>query len=257
MKLNIGMIIGLAGGVLGGSVGLAAAWAADPIMGAIMTVVVVGMFFLIYRVFLKPAMDYNRLLKGGLRGTGTIISISETGTRINNQPLCKIELNVEVAGQPSFTTTTKTVISYFQASQFQPGTQVPLMIDPKDHQKVMLMRQGDTNKVNNPLSNASPQQIDELKLKLAEMQKENDQIKINGIYSKAIVTKFTNMGVNVNGSNPLATLEIQVMPDNEPAFGAIVKGVIKQSSIPLYQPGEEIFVKYDPVDRTKVTIEHS
>jgi hypothetical protein len=257
MKLNIGMIIGLVGGLVGGIVGLVAAFSADPLVGAGVGLMIAFMFFIIYRAFLKPAMDYNRLLKSGLRGTGTILSISETGTRINNQPLCKIDLQVEIQGQPSYTTTTKSVISYFQASQFQPGTQVPVMIDPKNNMKVMLMNKGDAKSETNPLNNASPQQMDELKLKLAEMQKEHLRIKEVGIYSKAIVTKFTNMGVNINGNNPLATIEVQILPDNEPAFSASVKGVIKNSSIALYQPGEEIFVKYDPMDKTKVAIEHS
>ena len=97
----------------------------------------------------------------------------------------------------------------------------------------------------------------ELALQLEEMEAENNRIKAIGIYSKAIVTKYTAMGVNVNGNNPLVTLEIQVLPDDEPAFGATVKGVIKQTSVQLFKPGEEIFVKYDPYDKTKVSIEHS
>ena len=52
-------------------------------------------------------------------------------------------------------------------------------------------------------------------------------------------------------------MEIQVLPDNEPAFSSIVKGVIKDTNVSFYQPGEEIFVKYDPNDKSKVAIEHS
>lgn len=257
MKLNAGMVIGLAGALIGGSVGLAAAFMADPLVGVGVGLMLALMFFIIYRAFIKPSMDYNRLLKIGIRGTGTILSVTETGTRINNQPLCKIELQVEIPGQPVYVATTKRVISYFQITQFQQGTQVHVMVDPANNQKLQIMNAGDAGASNNAAANASPQQISELKEKLEELQRENDRIKSIGIYSKAIVTKFTNMGVNVNGNNPLATIEVQVMPENEPAFGATVKGAIKNSSIPLFQPGEEIFVKYDPGDKTKVTIEHS
>jgi hypothetical protein len=257
MKLNAGMIIGLAGALIGGSVGLAAAFMADPLVGAGVALMLVFMFFIIYRAFLKPSLDYNRLLKTGIRGTGTILSVTETGTRINNQPLCKIELQVQLPNQPVYVATTKRVISYFQITQFQQGTQVQIMVDPANNQKLQIMNQSDANKETNPVANASPQQMNELKEKLEELQRENTRIKEIGIYSKAIVTKFTNMGVNVNGNNPLATIEVQVLPDNEPAFGATVKGAIKNSSIPLFQAGEEIFVKYDPSDKTKVTIEHS
>lgn len=257
MKLNPGMIIGIAGAAIGGSVGMAVAFMSDPIMGLVITAVMLFMFFIMYRAFIKPSLDYSRLQKTGIQATGTILSISETGTRINNQPLCKIELQVELPGKPAYIAITKTVISYFQAAQFLPGTKVPLFVDPINNQKVAMVRQGDLKANGNPLVNASPENIEALKEKLAELQKSNDAIKATGIYSKAIVTKFTNMGIMVNGNNPLATIEVQVLPDNEPAFGATVKGAIKDTSIPLFQPGEEIFVRYDPTDKSKVTIEHS
>jgi hypothetical protein len=257
MKLNAGLIIGLVGGLIGGVVGLAAAWMADPITGVVLSVVMCFVFFVMYRAFIKPNMDYSRLLKTGIRGTGKVLSISETGTRINNQPLCKLELQVQIPGQVVYTAVTKTVISYLQASQFYTGAEVAVMVDPANHQKLVLLRKEDAAKINNPLVNASPGQIEEFKEKLLELQRENDEIKAIGIYSKAIVTKFTNLGVNINGNNPLASIEIQVLPDNEPAFAATVKNPIKESSVPLFQPGEEIFVKYDPNNKTRVAIEHS
>lgn len=257
MKLNAGAVIGLVGGLIGGSVGLAVAFIADPIMGGIMALVLTLMFYIMYRAFIKPSMDYKRLLKVGIRGTGTILSVSETGTRINNQPLCKIEMQVEIPGQPVYTATTKRVISYFQIAQFQAGSQFHIMVDPANNQKFQIVNKGDEGAANQLTSNASPQQLKELNEKLLEMEAENNRIRSVGIYSKAIVTKFTNMGVNINGNNPLATIEIQVLPENEPAFGAVAKNAIKNSSIPLFQPGEEIFVKYDPNDKTKVAIEHS
>ncbi len=257
MKLNAGLVIGLAGGLIGGAVGVASAFMADPIIGVVISVVMCGVFYIMYRAFIKPGLTYARLLKTGIRGTGTILSVAETGTLINRQPLCRIELQVELPNQPAYTATTKRVISYFQVTQFQAGAKFHVMVDPTNNQKVLIMDKGDVKEQENVLANASPQQIGELQAKLAEMQKLNDEIKAIGIYSKAIVTKFTNMGVNVNGNNPLASIEIQVLPDNEPAFAATVKGAIKHSSISLYQPGEEIFVKYDPNDRTRVAIEHS
>jgi hypothetical protein len=257
MKLNPVLLISLGIAAIGGGIGLFAAFSTEPMVGVFMVPFLFFMFFMVYRSFIKTSFNLSRLLKKGIRGTSTVLSVAETGTLINRQPLCRIEMQIEIPGQPAYNATTKRVISYFQVSQFQPGTQLHVMVDPANNQKVEIMNASDAKNENNPLANASPQQMDELKEKLAEMQKENDRIKAVGTYSKAIVTKFTNMGVNVNGLNPLATIEIQVMPDNEPAFGATVKGVIKQTSIQLYQPGEEIFVKYDPYDKSKVAIEHS
>jgi hypothetical protein len=61
----------------------------------------------------------------------------------------------------------------------------------------------------------------------------------------------------VNGNNPYAELELEVLPDLSPAFSAKTKGVIAETSIPKYQPGQEIFVKYDLYDSNKVVIDHS
>jgi hypothetical protein len=107
------------------------------------------------------------------------------------------------------------------------------------------------------LANASPEKLKELEIKLLEMDSLNQSIRSTGVYAKAIVTKYTFMGVNVNGNNPLVTMEIQVLPHNEPAFPATVKAVIKQENISKYQPGEDIGVKYDVSDRSKVAIEHA
>src|SRR5688572_23463144 len=139
MKLNAGVIIGLAGGIIGGGIGLVAAFTTEPIMGVVILLVLSFMFFIMYRAFIKPALSYNRLLKTGIRGTGTILSVTETGTLINRQPLCRIELQVQIPGQPVYNATTKRVISYFQVTQFQPGTQLHIMVDPANNQKVEIM----------------------------------------------------------------------------------------------------------------------
>lgn len=254
MKLNVGAIIGLVCGAIGAAVGITCAFMADPVVGGIIALVTTGSFYLVYRVAVKPAMEYSRILKTGTQATATILSLAETGTRINNQPLVKIELEVNMPGSSPYTTVTRSVISYFQASQFQPGNMIPVMVDKQNKMKVVIIREAD---MPNPLTNASQEQVEELKGKLEEMEKENNRIRAIGIYCKAIVTQYTPMGVNVNGNNPLVTLDIQVLPENAPAFPATVKGVIAVASVSKYQPGEEIFVKYDPADKTKVSIEHS
>lgn len=45
--------------------------------------------------------------------------------------------------------------------------------------------------------------------------------------------------------------------NNAPAFEGKVKGAISEQSVEKYQPGKEIFVKYDPNDHGKLTIDHS
>lgn len=256
MKLNTGAIIGLVGGLVGAIIGVASAFMADPIVGIGVGCVMIAVFYLFYRVLIKPAMEHSRLLKNGTPATGTILSVQETGTRINNQPLVKLRLQVNLANNPPYEVETKTVVSYFQIATVQPGNTLQLMVDPQNKMKVTIVRDGESPQAN-PLANASPKEIEDFQASIMAMEKENQSIKAVGIYCKAIVTKYTPMGVNINGPNPLVTLELQVLPDNEPAFAGTAKAVIKQTSIPLFQPGEEIFVRYDPNDKTRVAVEHS
>ena len=65
------------------------------------------------------------------------------------------------------------------------------------------------------------------------------------------------MGVYINGNNPYTEIEVEVLPGDGPAFEAKVKGAISEQSVPKYQPGQEIFVKYDASDKSKVAIDHS
>lgn len=256
MKVNPSVKIMLLISITGGIIGVCGGFLDDFGTGLIITVAMIFSFSLVYFVFIKPGLEYNRIIKTGKMAQATIISVNETGTRINNQPLVKFEVSVSMEGALPYAATIKSVVSYLNVSQFQPGAIFPVMVDSVNPQKVVFIKSGDIP-ANQVLANASPEKLKELEIKLLEMDSLNQSIRSTGVYAKAIVTKYTFMGVNVNGNNPLVTMEIQVLPHNEPAFPATVKAVIKQENISKYQPGEDIGVKYDVSDRSKVAIEHA
>jgi hypothetical protein len=82
-------------------------------------------------------------------------------------------------------------------------------------------------------------------------------LRITGRSARAIIKKYTWLGVYVNGNNPYAEMELEVLPDDGPSFQCKAKGAISEQSISKYQPGQEIYVKYDPMDKTKVALDHS
>jgi len=92
---------------------------------------------------------------------------------------------------------------------------------------------------------------------MRRVQKEGDAIRLTGKPGRAFVKKNTWLGIYVNGNNPWSELEIEVLPADGPAFSAKVKGAIGEQAVAKYQAGEEIFVKYDPLDRSRVAIDHS
>jgi hypothetical protein len=160
---------------------------------------------------------------------------------------------------------TKQLISRLQTSMYQPGNVLPVLVDPEDKNLISLDYQGKGSQMagGNFASGTVPtgpwagMSQKDAERKLYDIDAKNKEIFSYGTSSRAYVTKYIWLGIYVNGQNPAVELEVQVMPSDRPAFTATVYGVIMETSVPKYQVGEEIFVKYDPNNTSKVTIEHS
>ena len=89
-------------------------------------------------------------------------------------------------------------------------------------------------------------------------KKERDKrLESVGTSSLAKILQATPLGFQVNGNNPAMELLVEVEPTGKPKFLSRAKGVISEASLPKYQPGKAIYVKYDPADTTYVSIEKS
>jgi len=221
----------------------------------------------------------TQLLKGGLQANGKIIEMFDTGVTMNNQP--QIGMVIEVTPQTGapFKSEIKLVVSRLQTAYYQVGVDCIVRYDPNDKKTVAIESIGgsldnqsnssgfygsDTNQYNNSLNPAfqensffpgkTPEQIEEL---LKVMDTEVKRILQVGIECKAIIksNEFTN--VYVNGDNTVNFFELEVLPDNEPAYEAKCFGIISQASGFKFQPGKQIWVKYDPDDKNKISLSHS
>jgi hypothetical protein len=265
MKMNAGAWIGLAGGLIGVIVAIASVLmttgSSGPYIALGIALIFGGMMYLFYKVLFAPMMLASRLKKEGIPGKALIKEVHDTGVTVNNSPQVKLLLEVKNSFGQKYTTTLRTLVSRLQPQLYQAGMTVPVLIDPKDENK-MVIDFSDSIQQNVTAQSATTNfsttaQIEALKDELMKMQNDGDAIRLTGKSARAIVKKYTWLGVNVNGNNPYAELEIEVLPDDGPAFAAKIKGAISEQSVPKYQPGEEIFVKYDSYDKSKVTIDHS
>ncbi len=255
---KIGLVIGILGGVLGLTVGIMAA----PVMGSIMAVIFIGIFGGVYWAFFRPMQQQGKLLQTGIPASGVITKVWDTGVTINNSPEIGLEVQVTPSTGMPFTTKTKTVISRLQTSYYQPGMTCTVRYDPNDTSKIAIESLGTgagSGSYGADSGNAgySQQQVQQIQDELMKQDALNQQIISYGTSAKAIVLSYQDMNIKVNGNNPAVTLQIEVKPDDGPTFNATVKGVIQEASVPKYQPGHEIYVKYDPNDLTKVTMDHS
>ena len=258
MKMNAGAWIGIIGGVIGLLVGVGAVIATAGSAGTYITIGVLaffgGMFYLFYRLFFKGMINTTRLQKTGLSGKATILEIKDTGVTINNSPQVKLTLEVKNSFEQKYTTHCRVLVSRINPNAYLPGMEVPVKIDPKNDMNVVIDFNSNNHSTPAILNHPNPEAM---KSELEQMQKDNEVILVSGKPARAIIKKITLLGVNVNGNNPYVELELEVLPDIMPAFSGKAKGVVAEASLPKYQPGCTVFVKYDLYDNSKVVVEHS
>jgi hypothetical protein len=256
--MNAGAWIGIIGGLVGLLVGVGAvvatAGSTGIYIGLGMLFLFGGMFYLFYRLFFKSIINNSRLQKTGLPGKATILEVKDTGITINNNPQVKLMLEVKNSFGQKYTTHCRVLVSRINPNAYQAGMEVPVKIDPKNELNVVLDFTAGQSSVATTFS--QPNETI-LKAELEQMQKDNDAIKLSGRSARAIVKKYTWLGAYVNGNNPYVELEVEVLPENTSSFSGRTKGVIAEASVPKFQPGQEIFVKYDYYDNSKVVIDHS
>jgi hypothetical protein len=260
MKMNAGTWIGIIGAVIGILVAVIAVIVTAGSMGIYigigMVVLFGGMFYLFYRLFFKPLINASRLQKTGLPGMATILEVRDTGVTINNNPQAKLILEIKNSFGQKYTAETRVLVSRLNPGVYVAGMQIPVKIDPNNEKNVVpdfagkISPTGATNYLAQP-------NADVMKEELEQLQKENNVILVSGKPARAIIKKLTPLGVNVNGNNPYVELDLEVLPDIMPSFSGKAKGVIAEASLPKYQPGCTVFVKYDLYDNSKVVIDHA
>ena len=259
MKMNAGIWIGIIGGIIGLIAGITAvvatAGSMGIYMGAGMLLLFGGMFYLFYRLFFKPMINASRLQKTGIPGKARILEVKDTGVTINNNPQVKLILEVKNSFGQKYTTQCRVLVSRINPAAYMPGMEVPVKIDPKNEMNVVLDFSGSSS-ASSATAFSQPNEA-ALRAELEQLQKDNEAIGASGRPARAIIKKYTWLGVNVNGNNPYVELEMEVLPDGLPSFPGKAKGVIAEASVPKYQPGQEIFVKYDLYDNAKLCIDHS
>lgn len=256
MKMNTGIWIGLIGGLIGLIAGVTAVVATGGIyMGAGMLLLFGGMFYLFYRLFFKSMINTSRLQKTGIAGKARILEVKDTGVTINNNPQVKLILEVKNSLGQKYTTQCRVLVSRINPGAYMPGMEVPVKIDPNNEMNVALDFSGNTTASAASFFSQPNEAL--LRAELEQLQKDNDAISASGRPARAIIKKYTWLGVNVNGKNPYVEIEMEVLPDSLPSFSGKAKGVIAETSVPRYQPGQEIFVKYDLYDNSKLCIDHS
>ncbi|RPI23372.1 MAG: hypothetical protein EHM70_22595 [Chloroflexota bacterium] len=204
-------------------------------------------------------------VKNGVTATATITRMWDTGTTINDNPLAGFELQVMPPNGAPFTAETKQMVNRLQVGYFQPGQTVTVSYNPANPNKIHITGVGAAAGAPAPAYQGAtgtpgmqPQMNPAvIEQQLRQIDADNEVLRATGQPAPAQVISYMDWNVHVNGENPAVTLQLQVTPPGKPAFMAQASGIISVSSVPKFQPGCTIWVKYDPTNLTRVTIDHS
>ena len=83
--------------------------------------------------------EARAIQKVGEAARGTVVEVWDTGITVNDDPVIGLRLTVQRPGQaPYEAVINKSLVSRVHISQFQPGWQVPVRVDPHDPARVAL-----------------------------------------------------------------------------------------------------------------------
>jgi hypothetical protein len=82
----------------------------------------------------------SRILQEGAPGIGRVTDVTFTGMRINQQPVYRVSMEIFTRDRPSYTATVNKRSGYYGIAgpQFGVGSLLPLKIDPRDPQKILI-----------------------------------------------------------------------------------------------------------------------
>jgi hypothetical protein len=130
-----GPLLGVGGGALLDALGVAPN---EIFMGIAITLYVVLLLATIFWTLSKGARVRAHLQKAGVRGSATVLSANETGTRVNNQPVIALLLQVEAQGMQPFRAEHHQIIGYAAIQRVVPGSRLQVMVDPSDPRQMAI-----------------------------------------------------------------------------------------------------------------------
>jgi hypothetical protein len=78
------------------------------------------------------------VVRTGNAGTATILSLVDTGTRINNDAMVTLQLLVQIDGRPSYPVSATMTVPFHAGMRAGPGQRVAVMVDRADPQVVVV-----------------------------------------------------------------------------------------------------------------------
>jgi hypothetical protein len=90
--------------------------------------------------FLAKGLRTRRILLHGTDAQARVLGLAETGTRVNNLPVCELRLLVNLPGQQPYEAKAKRVLSHVEIAQLaHGGATIAVRVDPGDPTQVVVV----------------------------------------------------------------------------------------------------------------------
>ena len=197
--------------------------------------------FFMFRLF-KGMSQNSSVLKNGVSAPATVLDVQDTGVTMNDSPQARVTLQVSPAGLPPFQAVVNTFVGRFQVGLLVPGASVQVRYDPNDHSKVAIESLGSA-----AMPSASAQQL------LAQDQY-YAQLRETGTEARAKILTVTNLNIRNNNTGWVFRFTFDVTTAMGEHFQSETTAAILDASQYKYQPGKEVYVRYDPANRAQVAL---
>jgi hypothetical protein len=81
---------------------------------------------------------FQNTYMGGTQGTAIVNAIKDTGTVINDAPVCELDLTVTVPGTEPYAVKHRQLIAQSALARFQPGATFSVRVDASDRSKLVI-----------------------------------------------------------------------------------------------------------------------
>ena len=81
---------------------------------------------------------HTAVYTNGLRGTATVNAISETGIKMNDAPVCELDLTVVVPGREPYLVKHRQLFAIAALPRYQPGATISVRVDRDDPSKLVI-----------------------------------------------------------------------------------------------------------------------
>lgn len=88
---------------------------------------------------MRSAAFEARMRREGIPATAMIVSVRATGTRINDAPVVKLEMQITAEGRPPFTRFERKRLHEIEVVAFQPGRAFKALVDPLATDKALIL----------------------------------------------------------------------------------------------------------------------